>query len=150
MINEEETPMTLSRRVARFNRAFANHLAGPMFTRLPGFGTVHHRGRKTRRNYTTPVKLFRSGDEYIIALPYGTGADWVRNVLADGGCEITAGGERVPVGEPRIVADDGLPAVPAVTRWMLSRIGSNELLVLSQVRDARQRVIADGKPFDAS
>lgn len=140
----------LSRRFARFNRAFANHLAGPVFTRLPGFGTVHHHGRRTRRAYATPVKLFRSGEQYIIALPYGPGADWVRNVLAAGGCEITAGGERVRLGGPRIVVDDGLPAVPAVTRWVLSRIGSNELLVLSTEQGARQRVTAEGQPFDAS
>lgn len=142
--------MALSRRIARFNRVFANYLAGPLFTRLPGFGTVHHRGRKTRRIYTTPVKLFRSGEQYIICLPYGPGADWVRNVLAADGCEITVGGERVHLGGPRIVVNDGLPAVPAVTRWVLSRVGSNELLVLSPVRDAPQRVAVEGQPSDAS
>jgi len=55
--------MSTKRRVARFNRLFANHLFGPLLRRLPGFGTVHHRGRKSGKPYRTPVKVFRRGTD---------------------------------------------------------------------------------------
>jgi hypothetical protein len=61
--------MPISRRVARFNRSFANHIVGPVLTRLPGFGMVVHRGRRSGRQYRTPVKVFRRGDDYVITLP---------------------------------------------------------------------------------
>jgi deazaflavin-dependent oxidoreductase (nitroreductase family) len=141
--------MPLSRRVARFNRAFANHLAAPLFTRLPGFGTVHHRGRTSGREYSTPVKLFRNGEDYIIALPYGPGTDWVRNVLAAGGCEITSRGSRISVGTPRVVTDDGRSGVPPGARRVLSRLGATELLTLTPVPGQRHKIVpAEGKPSD--
>lgn len=123
--------MPLSRRVARFNRLFANHFAGPLFTRLPGFGTVHHRGRRSGTQYRTPVKLFRGGDEYYITLPYGARADWVRNVLAAGGCEITTRGRRTAFDRPRVVTADEAGGVPALTRRILARLEAGEALALS-------------------
>ena len=87
--------MPLSRRVARFNRLVANRFVGPVLTRMPGFGTVNHRGRRSGRPYETPVKVFVRGEDYVIALPYGPGSDWVRNVLAAGGCDLTVRGRRV-------------------------------------------------------
>jgi deazaflavin-dependent oxidoreductase (nitroreductase family) len=126
--------MALGRRAARFNRVFGNHLAGPLFIRLPGFGSLHHRGRKSGKEYMTPVRLFRSGEDYVITLPYGPGCDWVRNVLAAGGCELTAHGSRISLGSPRVVADDGTRGVPPRARRFLARIGSTELLALTPVR----------------
>ncbi len=142
--------MPLSRRVARFNRLFANHLAGPLFTRLPGFGTVHHRGRRSGNEYRTPVKLFRNGADYVITLPYGADADWVRNVLAAGGCSITSGGARVSVGAPRVITGDGMSGVPAAARRMLARIGATELLALSPLPGQTHETAPDEGPSDAA
>jgi deazaflavin-dependent oxidoreductase (nitroreductase family) len=125
--------MPISRRVARLNRRLANHLVGPVLTRLPGFGTVEHVGRRSGRRYRTPVKLFRRGDQYVITLPYGPGSDWVRNVLAAGGCALTTGGRRIALNRPALVEDDGATGMPALTRAVLTRIGSTTLLVLQPV-----------------
>lgn len=91
--------MPINRRVARFNKAVANHFVGPVLSRMPGFGKVHHRGRKSGRAFTTPVKLFRRGEDIVITLPYGPGSDWVKNVLAAGAARSprVAGGSRSPI-----------------------------------------------------
>ena len=125
--------MPIDRKVARFNRRFANHLVGPLFSRLPGFGKVHHRGRKSGREFTTPVKLFRRGADIVITLPYGPGSDWVKNVLAAGGCEITTRGRRIQVTGPVVFTDDGTTRMPALTRRILSRVEATEFLALTPV-----------------
>ena len=125
--------MPLGRRVARFNRSFANYLAGPLFTRMPGFGAVHHRGRRSQRAYRTPVKVFRQGrDEYVFVLPYGPRSDWVRNVLAAGGCELTSRGQRVRLTAPTLVGSDRV-RLPAFARSAMARIDASVFLVLKRV-----------------
>ncbi|MEU3051105.1 MULTISPECIES: nitroreductase family deazaflavin-dependent oxidoreductase [unclassified Streptomyces] len=125
--------MPIDRRVARFNKAIANHLVGPVLSRMPGFGKVHHRGRKSGRAFTTPVKLFRRGGDIIITLPYGPGSDWVKNVLAEGGCEITTRGRRIRVTDPVVFTDDGTTKMPALTRRILSRVDATQFLSLTPV-----------------
>ncbi|MEV7325343.1 nitroreductase family deazaflavin-dependent oxidoreductase [Streptomyces sp. NPDC093970] len=125
--------MPIDRKVARFNRRFANHFVGPLFSRLPGFGKVHHRGRRSGREFATPVKLFRRGADIVITLPYGPGSDWVKNVLAAGGCEITTRGRRIQVGNPVVFSDDGTTKMPAVTRRILSRVEATEFISLTPV-----------------
>jgi len=49
-------------------------------------GLVVHRGRRSGRVYDTPVLVFPADDGYVIALTYGPDTDWIRNVLAAGGC----------------------------------------------------------------
>ncbi|MBZ4322252.1 nitroreductase family deazaflavin-dependent oxidoreductase [Streptomyces huiliensis] len=128
------TPST-RRRLARFNRAVANRVVAPVLVRLPGFGTVLHRGRKSGRPYATPVKVFRAGDAYVISLPYGPRSDWVRNVLAAGGCDlVTRGpvgrGRRVRLTEPRLYADRVQAGIPAPVRAVLKRLGCFDFVEL--------------------
>jgi deazaflavin-dependent oxidoreductase (nitroreductase family) len=122
--------MSIRRRLARFNRAFANRLLGPTLPALPGFGAVLHRGRRSGRPYRTPVMVFRSGELYVLALPYGADADWVRNVLAAGGCDLRTRGRSVRLVEPRVEENDMRSAVPSVVRWALERLGTTEFMVL--------------------
>lgn len=86
--------MVVPRRVARFNRAVFNPVVRPLAQRLPGLGVVQHRGRRSGRAYRTPVNVFRSGGDYVIALVYGTDSDRVRSVTAAGGCELRVRGQR--------------------------------------------------------
>jgi deazaflavin-dependent oxidoreductase (nitroreductase family) len=93
-----------------------NRIAGPVLPRLPGFGAVYHRGRRSGRGYRTPVKVFRQADTYVMSLAYGPDSDWVKNVLAAGGCELMTGGRRVRLTEPRVFEDRQLTIVPRPLR----------------------------------
>ena len=129
--------MPLPRSVARVNRRLTNRLLGPLAMRLPGFGVVVHTGRQTRRQYRTPVNVFRRGDRYIIALTYGSNADWVRNVLADGGCTLETRGQTLHLSRPRLFHDESRDAVPAPVRLVLGIINVCDFLEL--IVDERSR-----------
>ena len=79
--------MPASRKVARFNKRYLNHLFLRVAGRLPGFGILGYVVRNSARAYRVPVNIFRTDVGYIVALTHGPEADWVKNVLAAGSCE---------------------------------------------------------------
>lgn len=127
--------MVVPNRVARFNRVVTNRLTRPFAARVPGLGLVQHRGRRSGRTYRTPVNVFSAGGDYVIALVYGSGADWVRNVTAAGGCELRVRGRQVRLAEPRIVHDDARRDVPRVVRPVLRLLGVADFLRLRPAAD---------------
>ena len=129
--------MPLPLRIGRFNRLVTNRLTQPLADHLPGFGIVSHRGRRSGRTYRTPVNVFRTGDDYIIALTYGPQADWVRNVLAAGGCELFTRGRPVPLTCPRLVTDPRMRWAQLPVRLVLGAIGADQYLRLSRAPTAR-------------
>jgi deazaflavin-dependent oxidoreductase (nitroreductase family) len=131
--------MVVSKRVGRFNRAVTNRLTRPFVGRLPWFGIVQHRGRRSGRIYRTPVNAFSTDGGYVIALIYGAGADWVRNVTAAGGCELRVRGRQVRLTEPRIVHDDARREVPQVVRPALRLLGVADFLYLRAKAGATDR-----------
>jgi deazaflavin-dependent oxidoreductase (nitroreductase family) len=122
--------MSIRRRLARFNRLFANHIVGRIIPRLPGFGAVYHCGRKSGREYRTPVKVFRREDGYVISLPYGSGSDWVQNVLAADGCDLMTRGRRVHLVAPNVFIDNEQSEIPAFLRVALKRVNTTEFIAL--------------------
>jgi deazaflavin-dependent oxidoreductase (nitroreductase family) len=105
--------------MARFNRLITNRLTRPLARRLSGFGVVEHGGRRSGRRYETPVNVFRATDGYVIALTYGAEAEWVRNVLAAGGCQLVRRGRRHRLAAPTIIHDQSRWLVPPPIRPIL-------------------------------
>lgn len=108
--------MPLPRALGRFNHYVTNRLLGPLAPYLPGFGVVVHTGRKSHRQYRTPVNVFRRNGGYVIALTYGPDTDWVRNVLAQGGCTLITRGRAVRLTRPRLYQDERRRALPLPAR----------------------------------
>jgi deazaflavin-dependent oxidoreductase (nitroreductase family) len=123
--------MPLPRSVARVNRRVTNHLLAGLATRLPGFGVVVHTGRRSRRQYRTPVNVFRREDRFTIALTYGSNADWVRNVLADGGCTLETRGRTLRLSHPHLYHDESRRPVPAPVSFVLGLVNVNDFLELT-------------------
>jgi deazaflavin-dependent oxidoreductase (nitroreductase family) len=124
--------MPLPKGLARFNLRVTNRVLGPLAERLPGFGVVLHRGRRSGRTYRTPVNVFRRGDRYVIALAYGADSQWVRNVLAAGAVDVEIRGRRVHLTAPQLVHDERRRLVPAPVRVPLRLAGVSDFLVLSR------------------
>ena len=122
--------MPISRRVARINKHVTNHVTGPFAGRLPGFAIVTHVGRRSGTEYHTPVNVFRDGNRYVFALTYGPDVDWVRNVVAAGGCEMRTRGRTVELVDPERFSDATRRPVPAPARWILGLIHVDEFLAL--------------------
>lgn len=123
--------MPIPKAVARVNRAVTNRVLGPLAARAPGFGIVLHQGRRSGRAYRTPVSVFRRPGGYVVALTYGPDADWVRNVLAAGGCVLELRRRPVPVVAPRIVHDEHRAFMPPVVRQILGRLKVADFLYLT-------------------
>jgi hypothetical protein len=66
----------------------------------------------------------------MIALTYGADAEWVKNVLAAGGCELIVGGRGLRLVAPEIVRDDEQHLVPAAVRPLLRFMRVTEFLRL--------------------
>jgi deazaflavin-dependent oxidoreductase (nitroreductase family) len=124
-------PMPLPRFIARVNRRVTNRLLGGLATRLPWFGVVVHTGRRSQRQYRTPVNVFRQGDRYIIALTYGSDSDWVRNVLAVGGCALETRGRTLRLSRPQLYHDESRSDVPAPVRLVLGLVNVSDFLELT-------------------
>jgi deazaflavin-dependent oxidoreductase (nitroreductase family) len=108
--------------VARANKIGLNKLTKFIAPWAPGWAVVIHRGRKSGRVFRTPLWAFRRGDGYVIALTYGSTADWVRNVLAAGGCELESRRGRYQLGSPRVYRDENATDMPRFIRFMLGRV----------------------------
>ena len=134
--------MALGRRMATVNRYVTNRVLGGPATRLPGFGVVHHVGRRSGRPYRTPVNVFRTPGGYVFALTYGSRAEWVRNVLAAGGCDLVTRGRRVRLTNPRLLHDERRSMMPAHVRLVLGLAHVSEFLELARVHDADRRTVA--------
>jgi deazaflavin-dependent oxidoreductase (nitroreductase family) len=107
----------------RFNLIVTNRVQGLWAPYLPPYAMILHTGRRSGRSYRTPVLAFRRGNRLAVALPYGSGAQWIRNVLAAGGAEAIRGGRRLRLSQPRIVTEDAGGELPRVAAWMSRRMG---------------------------
>lgn len=100
--------------VRRFNRRVLN----PLMMRLAGrrywyASVIHHSGRRSGREYATPVVAYAIDGGFLIPLPYGTDVDWLRNVLTAGEAILDVHGKTGTVREPIVLAwDQALPLLP--------------------------------------
>lgn len=126
--------MVLPKRMARFNKIVTNRLTRTFAGRAPGFGIVRHRGRRSGKQYATPVNVFSTADGYTIALTYGPDTDWVKNVLAAGGSSLEVRGDTVKLTSPRLVHDETRRRTPAGVRQFLGLTGVNDFLDQTRAR----------------
>ncbi len=97
-------------------RTFNRYVLNPAMLHLAGrrhwyASVIRHAGRRSGKIYSTPVVAEKvSGDGFIVPLPYGTGTDWLRNVLASGQATITTGGRTFDVVDPHVI--DAVSAAP--------------------------------------
>jgi deazaflavin-dependent oxidoreductase (nitroreductase family) len=127
---------TLADRLARFNRRLPNRVIGTFAgRRLSPVALMVHQGRRSGRQYRTPVMPLPLGDGFLVSLPYGPRRDWVRNVLAAGGCTLQRGGRRFELTDPRLLdAAGAAPLLPAALRPALRLVPGFHFLRLSRAR----------------
>jgi hypothetical protein len=74
--------------------------------------------------------VFRLPNGFIIALTYSSQSEWVKNVLAAGGCELKTCGKTYQLSAPKIVRDPARQRFPIPVRIVLRIVGANEYMVL--------------------
>ena len=125
--------------VVWFSRRFMN----PRQLRVAGepgayASIVRHRGRRSGQPYETPVGVVADRSSFLIALPYGSRAQWVRNVLAAGSATLVTEGETVAVDRPELVATREVAGLFSASDQRLFRIfATDECLRLHRRAAAR-------------
>ena len=90
---------------------------------------IRHTGRKSGKQYSTPVGAERVPDGFIVPLGYGTQVDWLQNVLAAGRATVSANGETHDVTGPEVIdAATALPMLSSTQRRTFERIGITQYL----------------------
>ncbi|MBM3153484.1 MAG: nitroreductase [Chloroflexi bacterium] len=116
--------------VRRFNRAVFN----PVIKLFAGrflYSLVYHAGRRSGREYATPVVAAIRDGSIFVPLPYGADTDWFLNVRARGECIVKMKGKRYSTTDPEIVGSStALPVFPASLRRALARAGVYQYLRL--------------------
>ncbi|GII04865.1 nitroreductase family deazaflavin-dependent oxidoreductase [Planobispora takensis] len=64
-----------------------------------------HVGRVSGATYRTPLDAHPVDGGYLFILVYGSGSDWVRNVLAAGGARLRVDGREVELAAPRLLGE---------------------------------------------
>ena len=122
--------MTAISRLRPFTMRVINPVTRLFAGRVPGFAIVRYVGRRSGKAYRTPMNVFRHGDEYVFALTYGSDVQWVKNVLAAGGCELEVRGKVVRLSEPRLIEDPNRRLMPLPVRRFLGLIGVKDFMVM--------------------
>ena len=128
------TRMTLLRPfTTRLFNPLSRHFAGW----LPGFGILSYIGRKSGRQYRTPLNVFRRGHSYVFALTYGSEVNWVRNVLAAGQADLRARGRDFHLVEPELFVDPTRHLMPLPVRIVLRLNDVEEFLSMKVASEQR-------------
>jgi deazaflavin-dependent oxidoreductase (nitroreductase family) len=83
---------------------------------VPLYGVLHHVGRRSGREYATPVVVRATREAFYVPLPFGERTDWYRNARAAGGVRVTWKGVDRWLADPVVV--DSATAAPGFNRVM--------------------------------
>jgi deazaflavin-dependent oxidoreductase (nitroreductase family) len=117
--------MTFGQRFSKRFRTLLKHTLNPLTLRLTlaglgPFTIVRHVGRRSGKQYATPLLLAPIAGGFVAELTYGPNVDWFQNVKAAGHCTIVRGGKEIAIDriEP-MDSDAGMQAFPLPARIAL-------------------------------
>jgi deazaflavin-dependent oxidoreductase (nitroreductase family) len=64
-----------------------------------------HVGRTSGATYCTPLDAHPVDDGYLFILVYGSGSDWVQNILTTGAAQLQIDGREVELTAPRLIGE---------------------------------------------
>jgi deazaflavin-dependent oxidoreductase (nitroreductase family) len=101
------------RRLALLGGPWTRPVSGKRW--LPLYGVLHHVGRKSGREYHSPVVVRSTPTATYVPLPFGERTDWYRNALVAGGVRTTWKGAELWLSDPQVIdradASDGFNGV---------------------------------------
>ena len=123
------------------SRALNKRFGNPAMMRLAGrryffAGLIRHEGRRSGREYATPIWAVPTTEGIVISLPFGEGADWLKNVLAAGRATIETRGETWAVAEPEVIdRETAWPLLPRRARLLFGLAGIERYLKLRRLSE---------------
>lgn len=120
---------------------FAARLVNPLVLRIAGrtwmpiVGILHHRGRKSGRDYATPLGMRPYRDTFVMPLTFSENAAWYRNVVAAGAAVVTYMGRDLALTSPEVIDfTAAAPAFPRYEQLQFRLVGINEYLRMRVAR----------------
>ena len=111
-----------------FTTRVVNPLTRLVAGHLPWFGIIVVPGRRSGVIRRVPMNVFRVEDQWVMALTYGRDVDWVKNVLAAGGCRLETRGRVVALRDPELIHDPSRRMMPFPVRQFLRLLGVTDFL----------------------
>jgi deazaflavin-dependent oxidoreductase (nitroreductase family) len=125
--------MQLPQRLARFNRYVTNPIQRLWAGWAPGMGILEHVGRKSGKQYRTPLGVFPTDDGVVIVLTYGPDRDWLKNITATGGAHIKSHGKTSEFVDPQVVPKaDAARSVKGLWRPVVARMPFEQAVLLKR------------------
>jgi deazaflavin-dependent oxidoreductase (nitroreductase family) len=126
--------MQLPQWLARFNRYVTNPIQRLWAGWAPGMGILEHAGRKSGKQYRTPLNVFPTEDGVVIVLTYGPNRDWLKNITAAGGARIKSHGKTTAFVTP-VVLPKTQAAQLVKGRWrpIVARLPFEQAVILKRV-----------------
>lgn len=123
-------------------RVSNKHVLNPAMMKLAGrkhwyTAVIRHTGRRSGKEYATPVVAEPIEESFIIPLPYGERVDWLKNVFTSGQATIEAKGESHAVVEPEVIdAEEAFPLFPPRLRRTLRLLGIERFLKVKRLSES--------------
>jgi deazaflavin-dependent oxidoreductase (nitroreductase family) len=140
--------------VSRTVSQFSQHVLNPIMAHMAGSrfwytALLRHTGRRSGNSYATPLMAMRVSDGFLVALPYGTNVDWLRNLQAARRAPLQLRGQTYEIGDPVIVDPaTALPQLSAIMRNTVRWFGAKNYVKLKSVPTAMTS--APGFTFDSA
>jgi deazaflavin-dependent oxidoreductase (nitroreductase family) len=141
-VTDRPPPLPRLAVIRPFTTHVFNRLSRLVVRWLPGFGMLSYRGRRSGKQYRTPLNAFRHGDRWIFALTYGSRVQWVKNVIAAGEAELITGRRTIRLVDPELFVDPTRHLMPIGVRQILGLLRVSEFLSMRPAPDGR-----GGVPF---
>jgi deazaflavin-dependent oxidoreductase (nitroreductase family) len=98
---------------------------------VPLYVLLRHRGRRSGRDYATPVVGMRVPGGFAIPMAFGEGADWYRNLVSAGGATMRKHGTEHRLVDPTAIDPDSAASpFPGWQRPVFRALGIRRFLFL--------------------
>jgi deazaflavin-dependent oxidoreductase (nitroreductase family) len=129
--------MKLPQGLARFNRHVTNPIQRMWAGWLPPFAIVEHVGRRSGKQYHTPVNAFYTSVNgkpgVAIMLTYGPDRDWLKNLTAAGGGRMRRNSKTFGISDPKVVSKAEAAAyVTGRARPIFARLPFEQAVLLTK------------------
>ena len=100
---------------------------------IPVWAVIVHTGRRSGRQYKTPIAIQPTADGFVIPLPFGK-TDWCRNVIAANDTVIRWKGRDYHVASAQLIDEAaGKRAFPAILQGPLALLRIRQFLAVRRV-----------------
>ncbi len=105
---------------------------------------LHHVGRRSGREYVTPLSAYPLGDGFVLAAAYPF-VDWLENVLAAGKCTLKWNGNEFALERPELIPrSEAVKAYPLLVKpFLAGAAGQNKFVWLHRAGTRERGVVQD-------